>query len=545
MGYFSSLMKALADSLHYEDPVVIRAISNILSILKIQKELRFFIDGTRNYGHQAATVQMMKRLIRITGFEGKITMIYAETNMSGLDNTISKLALLLPGLDPNHVGTTTIEYGSCKDIKFLNYSDRTTLADKIRFGFTAGADDMAINFATELKVDYFVRLQPYMWDEERPGEWGHRECSRIETPAGKFFYPVDAYPSYRTLPYKFSTSESASVDDAIWSWYGIDQTFDFGLRNRTRNAQVVYEACQRGTGLHVWPIYGIHQFQKQIAEIAMNLVITAFQAQHIIQKPIVILFMNAGMDIGRLESLLLPFASDLERKSYALEYFKAALADRYHEFFISGSFSRTKLDAFVAEIATQVRPLIDTGARLTFLTDYGGSSRGYTDISDILAAAIAGATDNEVIAAIIGPVPVDVYNYLYANSMMPGVFEGQHSSSLVISLGRPFLQILRNRAPIKHGYPTIIAGKDYSAHAFAAADAALQLTGQQYQMYLGKDSPGPKEYLAQLAKTSDFIVAVQNPSSVMCDYFKTMGRYFQMDIHDKCLLGLIAQVLSF
>ena len=45
------------------------------------------------------------------------------------------------------------------------------------------------------------------------------------------------------------------------------------------------------------------------------------------------------------------------------------------------------------------------------------------------------------VESILGPVPGDVFNHLFATAALPGVFEGQATSSLVISLGRPFLQL--------------------------------------------------------------------------------------------------------
>src|SRR5581483_10399279 len=75
----------------------------------------------------------------------------------------------------------------------------------------------------------------------------------------------------------------------------------------------------------------------------------------------------------------------------------------------------------------------------------------------------------------IGPVPGEVFNYLYANSAMPGVFEGQNTSSLVISLGRPFLQLRRESSGIEGPYPKKIGAREFADEAAAAETAALAL----------------------------------------------------------------------
>ncbi len=432
-------MSVLADPAGISgQPALERAVDNILAMVRNQREIHFFVDGTPNCGHQAATVQLIKRLIDLTGYAGRIMVVYADIHKGSLGGTADKLALLLPHLDPRRIDTAVLAYGSCEDIRFLDYDRRDALADEARLGFTAGADDMRINFAAELKVKYFVRLQPYLWEND-PSERSDQfyVTSRIETAGGACFCPVEHHLPFRSVPYKYTRSQCDSVGEAVWNWFGGEQTFDPQLRVRTRNAQAVYDAHRENSRLRLWPIYGLHHFRDCVDEVAMNLVQTAFQVQEAAPGPVLALVFNFPADIPRFDALIAPLARD-------------------------------------------------SGGRLILLPGDG-------DISGVLRKATAEAGDCDVIVSVLGPVPGDVYNYFYAHAGFPGIFEGANTASLTMSLGRPYVQMSR---------------------------AALRFTDP------------------------DFILATLDESSEISRHFRALGEYYQQDVHDKCVLGLIALALS-
>jgi hypothetical protein len=544
LRYFNALMNQLAQATDMEGAVN-SAIADILGLIKKQKELRFFVDGTRNFGHQSATVHIMKRLIDMTEFNGRVKVIFADAAPDAGLTTGDKFAILLPGVDPRNLETAAIQYGSCQNIRFVSFQRRQALGDEVQFGFTGGADDMGMNLSAEVRVKSFVRLQPYLWDEGKECKHGaYYESSRIESSDGKYFYPVDEYPDFRKFPYKFARMGVSMVGPRVWQWYESEQNFDQGLGIRTRNTHVLYRASQREPELMVWPIYGLHHFGNSYPEMTMNLVCSAFLAQQAIARPIVALFLNSPETVPQLSKYLLPFARDLSEKNYDLRYFKGAIA-AVHDPVPDSPLSAAYIDRFVAQIAAQVRPWIDGGSRLTFLSDHDAETGGWLDISEPLKEASAGATGHDIIVALVGPIPVDIFNYFYATCEIPGVFEGHNSSSLALSLGRPFLQIPRSDSPMQNTYPSQLMGKNYEHFATIANEAALPLRDQRYQSYFLRDNPtDPERYFAELSKTSRFMVDVQNRSSDMKKYFDELGDFFQHDIHDKLLLGLLAQALS-
>ncbi len=474
MSSFHNIMRLFANFTDTGDSSIAKALEGILESIRIQPELRLFVDGTVNCGHQAATVHLLRRLISLTGYRGRVTVVYADILAAGvLGRTPQKLALLLPGLDPNRIETDAVEYGTCAEIRFLNYDRRAELAGQAAFGFTAGADDMNINFARELKTDYFLRLQPYLWDDG-PAKKSERfyQSSRVET-AAHYFYPVDHYPPFRAIPYKYAKHDCAAVDDAVWDWY-VEQSFDQNLKARTANMRMVYDAARLNPHLLLWPVYGLHQFRERQERIAANLVTCAREVQRFTGRRVVLTLLNDASemaDFGRIDQ-------------------------------------------------TETIAGYDCG-------------RGkYVDVSAPLRDALAAPAADRVLVAAIGPVPGIIYNWLYANCPMPGVFEGQNTSSLAISLGRPFLQMMRGAARAGNPYPAKIGAHDLTQAAELAHQAAMQLRDS------GSDGGG-------LANSAAFIAAVSDPGSPLHQYFQALGNYYQMDVHDKCLAGLVALSLSF
>jgi hypothetical protein len=472
MSNFSNLMQLFARLREGGDDLITRAMEGILETIRAQPELRFFVDGTVNGGHQGATVHLMRRIISLTGFTGRITVVYFDLIAGGaLGRTPQKLALLLPGLDANRIESATLSYRSCRDIRLVNYDRRAQFAGQVRFGFTAGADDMNVNFARELKTDYFLRLQPYLWDDgpEKKAERFY-ESSRIET-ATQYFYPVDHYQPFRAIPFKHERAEYQAVHNEIWNWYSSRQDFDPDLKIRAANARAIYEAAQANEQLLLWPVYGLHKFRERQAQILSNLVQCASAVQRALGRPVVLVLLNDASEIEYVPGL--------------------------------------------------------HNARL--ILGYDAETGRYSDISGMLMDALADTRNQNVFLAGIGAVPGDVYNWLYANCGLPGVFEGQNTSSLVISLGRPFIQIRRDS---ENPYPAGIADEDMSEVAERAHDAAVQL----------RDSNGGER---GLAKTIEFIIAARDPASQVHRYFHELGNYYQLEIHDKCFAGLVGLSLLF
>src|SRR5437660_4458229 len=157
---YKELLEALMKGAAESSSSATAGIEQFLKILSAEKEIRFYVDGTPNFGHQATAIYLLKRLVNLCKYSGKIVVVYADAT-SG-KSTPEKLALLLAGIIPNDIATQTVAYGACKSISFVKLAAAKTLP-VVNFGFTGGADDLDTVYADAIQTSCFLRLQPYLW----------------------------------------------------------------------------------------------------------------------------------------------------------------------------------------------------------------------------------------------------------------------------------------------------------------------------------------------------------------------------------------------
>ncbi|WP_108867820.1 LysM peptidoglycan-binding domain-containing protein [Aquimarina aquimarini] len=525
MGDFNDLLNKLMQGQEASESATSTSIQDMLALIQSKDELRFYVDNTPNFGHQATTINMMKRIVDATTYSKKILIIY-----SGSD-TPNKLAILLTGLNPNDIATTSITYGKAT-LTFLEYKDTKPDLEQIDFGFTGGADNSVANYATLFSVNYFLRLQPYLW-EKAPNQ--------IERNGKEPYDLSKESASFAQLAFKFSADSLSSVSDTLWSWYAKDQTYNEALKIRSINAQSIYNVYTAKKELCLWPIYGLHQFSSP-AEMTLNLILSAFTAQKSMQKPIAFFILS---DIAKIEEkyqempfdYVAAFAKDLDNKDTSLPHLKATIKEVYLATDIMGAYSQSSLDNFILNLGQQVKPLMDAGYTLTIREGYKNGN--YVEIKD-LTTILEEANNKEIVAITLGPIPQEIYNFYYANSGLPGVFEGQGSSSLPISLGHPFLQIPKTGEEDRANYPSTLSAVNYAPVAETAKTTALTFRNQTFDTYLQKINPGkPQEYYNALVDSGSFMINAYTASNNINTYFKSLGTYYQQDIHDKLMLGLV------
>jgi hypothetical protein len=405
-------------------PLADEPLRRLLGRIAAQQELRFFLDGTKNLGHQSATVSLLKRVIELLDYRGRITVVYADYDNPFLGSTAEKIALLLPRVDPRSLDCCTTGHHTCDSIRFVRYADRHSLRDQVEFGFTGGADDMAVNYAHELNVRCFARLQPYLWDDaaERK-EDPYYESSRFEFADARHFYPVDACDGFRLLTYKPAPSRSRPVAASVWRWYEREQSFDAGLAMRTKNIRSLVASCSHQSAL-LWPLYGLQHFGDTAASIAANCAMLAMNVRCDAGPPIVIVSLSPAADCPGMSEVL----------------------------------------------------RLGGNSRLSVLSGFDEHVGEYLDISARIREAVCRMGSAEVLFVIVGPVPGAVFDRLLKIADLPPVIEGQATSSLAICSGRAFFQIPRPGHLIINSYPTAVSGRDYAAMSSSLNEAARRLT---------------------------------------------------------------------
>ncbi len=525
MSDFNDLLTKLMQGQGASDSTTKASIEEMLTLVKSKDNLRFYVDNSENFGHQASTINIMKRIVDKTDYSKNILIIYSGSK------TPDKLAMLLTGLVPDEIKTATIKYGKAT-ITFLEYKDTKPELEPITFGFTGGADNDSINYAETFNVTYFVRLQPYLWEKGK---------NQIEQKDKEPFDLSNESLSYANLAFKFSSSASKSVSDTLWQWYSNEQIYNQDLKIRSINAQAIYDAYVAKNELCLWPIYGLHQFSSP-AEKTFNMILSAFTAQMNMNRPIVMFLLS---DLAKIQQkyqespfdYASAFAIDLKNRDSKLPNLKAKLQEMYLSNDIMEAYAQLSLDNFILKLGQQVKPLMNVGYTLNLVEGYKDGK--YVKIND-LEKTLAAASTKEIVAITLGPVPQEVYNYYYANSGLPGIFEGQASASLPISQGQPFLQIPKQGEENRTNYPSTLAAINYTPVAELAKNAALNLRNQSFNSYLKKTNPSnPENYYNTLSDSGTFMVNAFSQPNLINTYFTDLGKFYQQDIHDKLMLGLV------
>ena len=540
---FGRLAGLYLGTVNVEDDFIGPEMSEILALIARQEELRFFVDGTRNLGHQASTISLMKRLIDRVGYAGKIRVVYADYDNKLLGRTGEKLALMLPGLDPSRMDDCVLDYGTCRQISFVNYQDRDVLQQEIDFAFTGGADDMSVNYASELKVRYFTRIQPYLWDDEASRKNDpYYETSSVERPDGYCFYPVDACPDFRLLAYKYRAGRHNVVEEEVWNWYSETGQYDNGLKTRTRNIRALRELNSSSGQTLLWPVYGLQHFHVHVAHMVLNIVFSAMLAQSALGKNIVILSFSPPERITGWDGFVGPLADDLGRGDAGLSLFREALAKRPEDGTLPEHMPAVHgMDDMIEAIPAGVHRWIGSGGRLRLISGHDESGITSLDITQQIDDAVRYARPHDIVFVSMGTVPMDVFNAVYAAAGIPGIIEGQTMSSLAISLGKPFLQIPRPGHVIRNSYPSCLPGADFSRISAEMNDIATQLgTTSLADCLDAGGTASPSGCFAGIERVSRFILDADDGNREISAYFGAVAEYFQKDIHDKLMIGLLA-----
>ncbi|WP_083729552.1 LysM peptidoglycan-binding domain-containing protein [[Flexibacter] sp. ATCC 35208] len=531
MSLFQDLVALFTQATDIRDKYTGISIAEMIDLISKEQELRFYVDGSLNYGHQATTVNIMKRIINTTSYAGQIVVYY-----DGGEVTAQKIAILLPGLDPLIINTTKVTYGTCTNITFKPFSD-TIVATKVKFGFTGGADSMSTNFAEKLVVEYFLRLEPYLWEIIN----NNKVTSAVQKTGNPDTFNLSRQSlQFNSLAYKFTASSLATVSSGVWEWY-IQQKFNSALSIRTKNVQAVYNAYSAAPSeMSLWPVYGLHQFNADAGEMSLNLVLSAFNIIQELHKPLVILHFS---DPARPDSDIFQFLdalrTDINNSIKALTNLKNKISATYMppDDFMQ-AYAPANLNALINQLTLYLTPAIDNHYELVIMKSYVDSA--YVDIADQITDALTTATNKKIFVISIGSVPQDIYNYFYGNSNLPGIFEGQGTSSMMISLGKPFMQVPKKGTNAAINYPSTLAASNYSAITQQCQEWVAAIRDLSFHPFLKKSAPSaPVVYTNTLNVITTSTLQSINISSDLHKYFTNLGNYYQKDIHDKLMLGMV------
>jgi hypothetical protein len=510
----------------------------MLSLLAQQAEWRVFADGTKNLGHQASTVMLLRRLIELTAFRGCVVVVYADHGRPLLGRTAEKLALMFAGVDPRRLNDEVAGYGSCRDIRFLPLQRAGELRDAIAFGFTGGADDLALNGAVVLNVRFFLRLQPYLWDDP-PSACidAYYECSRIEQPDGRHLYPLRAWPELQKLAIQPPPSLRHRTDMASWHWYTQQQGFDAGLASRMRNALAVLEARSEGRRL-LWPVYGLQHFKDAAAEIILSCSLLALRCARERRSTVLLCWFSSPQDVPDWADLADALAQDLSTRERALPTLAAALARRHAGDIEAGRLQPHDLARRACALGQWLHARC-SGVALAIHRASEGT--WWRDLGPSLSPALTRHGQEAVHVIELGPVAMDAFHHFVADADLPSVIEGQAASNLLTTLGRPFLQLLRPEHVIKNAYAAATSDINLGWAAERMATGARELRDLALAgMPTVSPSPDPAAYGERLDHLAPLVIDAGDATSEIARYFQALAEHFRSPSNDKLFVILLA-----
>jgi len=512
-------------------------VTEMLSLLAEQAEWRVFVDGTKNLGHQASTVMLLRRLIEATRFCGRVVVVYADHERALLGCTAEKLGLMFAGVDPRRLDDEVASHETCHEIRFLSLRRAGELHEPVAFGFTGGADDLTFNGAAALNVRFFLRLQPYLWDDLPSARRDpYYECSRIEQPDGRHFYPVEEWPELRSLAIRPPPSLGRGAGSASWEWYTRRQDFDPDLACRMRNARAIIDAARAGRGL-LWPVYGLQHFHAAAPRIALSCVLVALRIAHQRRKSVLLCSFSPTRELAEWADLAEALSRDLALRQRTLPALGTALARRRAREIDGGDLHPHGPEHSLRALGQW---LDDRCPGIGVAVHRASEGLGdWHDLTTSIAAALAHGGDPVVHLVELGPLAMDAFHDVIANADLPCVVEGQATANLLTTLGRPFLQLLRREHEGLHGRAAPMAFARGAAERMAAGARALR----DLEPLCAGDSPSaykPTAYGARLDCVAQLVDDAGDPSSTIGRHFGALAEYFARPPNDKLAIMLLA-----
>lgn len=512
-------------------------LTEMLSLLGEQTEWRVFVDGTKNLGHQASTVMLLRRLIDLTTFQGRVVIVYADYDRAILGYTAYKLSLMFTGIDPRQLDNQVASYASCSEIRFLPFHRADELREPVIFGFTGGADDLAFNGAAALNVRFFLRLQPYLWDDppSSPRDAYH-ECSRIEQPNGQHFYPIEAWPELQAMAIQPPLSPSEEAKNASWHWYKTKQEFDTGLACRMYNAWAVLDTSHQG-GCLLWPVYGLQHFENDAAHIALSCALVGLSLARKLSSTILLCSFSPMQVSSDWADLVDALSQDLASGEYEMPRLTAALAQRNAVDINTGRLQALDLIRWARALGDWLSANCTGSALVLHRSSHAGRwNRIDADLSTVLTLH----GDVAVHLIELGPIALDVFQQFVMEADLPCVIEGQATANFLTTLGQPFLQLLRREHVIKNGYATL---GDIILNAVAEHMAVLARSLRDLSPMSMSDKSAlgdPSEYCQKLDRVVQALDDATNKESMVHRYFLELAEHFSRPVNDKLTMMLLA-----
>ena len=531
-----------------------QGLAQFRNILNEQTVVRLFVDGTPGYGHQAASVLLLRTLVGepngpYRGFDfntGKTVEICYRV-WKDADSPLPKIQRLLSEVNWQ-LPTPTLNGATLRVRRYPleNPAQR-------RFAFTAGADDFQSGDAESrlrqgLGVIHFLRLQPYRWLEphqvqsrSKDGEERVRDLVDFFVSKGDYL-PIHAY--FMPTPvmddwgrYTGSADPDVKRKAEILQWLTTDEQlreFDLGA---------LY-SFHYGFGGDDDPVVTANRDEVFDALLNFLCSILVMQGKRTTsKKPAVIVnfdkigFMNDESDgqsyieypsFKYLHSIL---AGNLTRIETAQVRGIKLLDD-----------AKRQRGGFYIDLTSRLRRRERYFNKLVEVTKHGQLSRlRFQNAQDLLTLKAFMLhwfieRKDRVFFLQLGSVPPEVFGYVLSRCTLPPVFEGYNTANLALNIGEGFLQLMRPTLKKSDDtYPSIPAGaragkeqQELKRHANLINEPLSSWPTKERDYFPNRVGNFLAEYMKQRDAGKGNLIT----------YFRKVRQYYQNSRHDKLRMGL-------
>ena len=480
--------------------------------------IRLYVDSGGGKGQQMAAVRLLDRLLAPVnagipglGFVGTVDMVYEDRAVSTLTNLVELLGW--------PVGRTSGQYGNAA-VTLIPFSQRGTLDPAVTYGFSGASDPNTIT-AADLKVTYYLRLQPFQYSARDELVFSDGtpplDLSTVAQLGGPSFHQRGVYIAPPALPFN-------------WDPYLNDPNPDKARRAGVLQWLIANMGAVNPFRLLV--VYGVttddqnalgHDHDSQVAEIVLGAMAsqrTMAGAGRPGALPIVIVNLSRFEALDGVTSLLdkglTPGEGTILRnpENRLFEMVKATIRARYDY-----------LDRVKAPHRTSF---------LVEPTDQQTLTRVQGWLFGAVPPAPTCPTSQRVLWVQLGPIPPGAFDYVLFQSTLPPVFEGNNTANVALNSGRPYYHA--NRPGSRNTlYPSLTLAQRPADRILttlqAAADQVTVKLGDWGVPATGADYP-PEIFGAPIA-------AWQNdPTSPVTAYFTALRQAYSQPANDKFSLAL-------
>ncbi len=520
------------------DEDILHGRKDIGKLLAAQPEIRIFVDGSANFGHQASTVLIMRRLVQDLGYSKLLTAVVT----SGGEKQLTKL---VPGYTEGNLDPIDFYGAQARFIPRNTFEEHADKYPYVLLGFTGGADEDS-DYTGVVRSYLFLRLQPYLWPPKeskyirRQLEYtfpGHEEDDphRIELetvlePASDKAGPKLKYRAYHQPVPRF--------DEIPWDTYekkGPEQQ-----RKHVTNALVLV----KNLGTHfLLPSYALRpggQTQKDPSNLWAQLVISVLQAQTMgyPKGPAVLVNFDDQVtdDVWtQLEALLKGGPSTFEKQMQAfLQKVPPKIVELQEQASKANPEERGEIEKSIKELQTKqasyeqyMQAYKERGKYLQTLA----AEKRFLPVlrvpdPTLIQSALSKVDANQVLLINLGGVPPEIYHYIFSLAKLPSIFEGAATAGQAINTGLPYLH-LRHTQLAKTDvvlYPsTLASGNNYSDVAGYCQVAANAITEGIDDKVLKRP---PDQCMAAALKTATFIQEAYQSESKIHRYFDEVRQFY-------------------